>query len=199
MEVFSYILTVTTPQPGVEVYLAIRNIAGTGRAQYVRTTDSGSVEVWIVPKSKRSKAELITQLQELPFINQVSVVPLSKPVTNHEVLEVRELFNNLDWDMSNVKDEEMSLFLNAKLDGKSTYMIGLEHPKGPTSERVRIIRAEDHPHFLPEWLIIDEEENEILDRELTIDDLETYSVVIQQLVEEPDPPPPPPNNGDKNQ
>jgi len=193
MEIFSYIMTVATSKTGVEVFLAIRNIAGTGRAEYGRSGDFGNVEMWIVPKSKKSKEELITQLRAVPFIQQVSVVTLSKPVTNNELLEVRELFNSLGWDTSDVKDEKLSLFLNAKLQGKYTYMIDFEHEKGRTTEKVRIIRADEHPHFSPEWLINDEHEEEILDRELTIDDLEIRSVVVEQIVEAP--PPPPPSTG----
>lgn len=195
MEIFSYIMTVATSRTGVEVFLAIKNIAGTGRAQYGRSGNFGNVEMWIVPKSKKSKEELVTQLQAVPFIQQVYVVKLSKPVTDNELLEVRELFNGLGWDTSDVKDEELSLFLNAKLQGKYTHMIDVQHGKSRTSEKVRIIRAEEHPHFSPEWIINEEVEEEILDRELTIDDLETQIVTIEKVVEAP--PPPPAAGGDK--
>jgi hypothetical protein len=197
MEIFSFIMTVATSNAGVEVFLAIRNIAGTGRAEYGRSGDFGNVEMWIVPKSNKSKEELLTQLQGVPFIQQVSVVTLSKPVTKNELLEVRELFNSLGWDTSDVKDEGLSLFLNAKLQGKYTYIIDFEPGKGRTTEKVRIIRAEEHPHFSPEWLTNNNFEEEILDRELTIDDLEICSVVVESVVEvEPPPPPPPPPTAD---
>ena len=192
MEIFSYIITVATSKTGVEVFLAIRNIAGTGRTEYGRGGDFGNVEMWIVPKSKKRKEELVTQLQAVPFIQRVTVVTLSKPITNNELFEVRESFNGLCWDTSDVKDEEWSLFLNSRLQGKYTYMIDFEHGKGRTSEKVRIIRPEEHPHFSPEWLINDEQEEEILDRELTIDDLEIRSVLVEQIVKAPPPPPPPP-------
>jgi hypothetical protein len=197
MEIFSYIMTVDTSQTGVEVFLAIKNIVGTGHAQYGKSGDFGNVEMWIVPKSKKSKEELVRQLQAVPFIQQVSVVTLSKPVTNNELLEVRELFNSLGWDTSDVKDEELSLFLNVKLQGKYTYMINLEHGKGRATEKVRIIRAEEHPHFSPEWLTSSDHEEEILDRELTIDDLEIRSVVVENVVEVEPPPPPPPTAGEQ--
>ena len=199
MEIFSYIMTVATSQTGVEVFLAIKNIAGTGYAQYGRSGEFGSVELWIVPKSKKSREELLTQLQAVPFIQQVSVVKLSKPVTITELLEVRGLFNSFGWDTSDVRDEELSLFLNAKLQGKYTYMIDFEHEKGHAAEKIRIIRAEEHPHFSPEWLANDDYVEEILDKELTIDDLEIRSVEVELGVEEeapPPPPPPPPTGGD---
>jgi hypothetical protein len=199
MEIFSYIMTVATSHIGVEVFLAIKNIAGTGHAQYGRSGDFGNVEMWVVPKSKKSMEELVAQLQTVPFIQQVSVVTLSKPFTKTELQDVRKLFNSLGWDTSDVKDEELSLFLNAKLQGKYTYMLNFEHGKGRTTEKVRIIRAEEHPHFSPEWLDNSDYEEEILDKELTIDDLEIRSVVIESVVEmePPPPPPPPPTAGDQ--
>jgi hypothetical protein len=197
MQIFSYIMTVATSQTGVEVFLAIKNIAGTGHAQYGRSGEFGSVELWIVPKSKKSREELLTQLQDVSFIQQVSVVALSKPVTHKELLEVRDLFTDLGWDTSGVKDEELSLFLNAKLQGKYTYMIDCGHGNGRAAEKIRIIRAEEHPHFSPEWLAYNDDDEEILDRELTIDDLDIRSVVIETEEEEEEPPPPPPGGNEQ--
>jgi hypothetical protein len=203
MEIFSYIMTVATLKTGVEVLLAIRNIAGTGRVQYGRSGEFGNIEMWIIPKSKKSKEELVTQLISVPFIQQVSVVKLSNPITKNELLEVHELFSSLGWDTSDIQDEELSLFLNAKLQGKYTYIIDFEHGKGRTTEKVSIIRAEEHPHFSPEWLANTDYEEEILERELTIDDLEIRSFVVETVVEEvatpppPPPPPPPPTAGDQ--
>jgi hypothetical protein len=54
MQIFSYIISVATSQTGAEVFLAIKNIAGTGRAQYGRSGEYGGVQLWIVPKSKKS-------------------------------------------------------------------------------------------------------------------------------------------------
>ena len=196
MEIFSYIMTIATSKIDVEVFLAIRNIAGSGRSEYSRSSEFGDEELWIVPKSKKSREELVTQLRAVPFIRQVSVVTLSKPITDTKLSEVRELFNGLGWGTSDIRDEELLLFLNAKLQGKNTYMIDFEHGKGRTAEKVRIIRAEKHPHFSPEWLINDHVE-EVLDKELTIDDLETRLVVVQSIVKGMPPPPPPPNGGDQ--
>jgi hypothetical protein len=190
MEIFSYIMTIATSQNGVNEFLAIRNIAGTGHVQYVRSGDFGNIELWIVPKSKKNKEELVTQLQAVPFIQQVSVVALNNPVASIKLLEVRKLFNSLGWDTSDVTDEELSLFLNAKLQGKTTWVIDFEHGQDRTTGKVRIIRAEEHAHFSPKWLVNDEVEEESLDRELTIDDLEIQSVMEEDIVEVPLPPPP---------
>ena len=106
------------------------------------------------------------------------------------------MFNSLGWDTSDVKHEELTLFLNAKLQGKYTYMLDFEHGKHRTKDKVRIIRAEEHPHFSPDWLTNNNFEEDILDRELTIDDLEIRSVVIENIVEVESPPPPPPPTAD---
>ena len=192
MEIFSYIMAIATSKAGVEVFLAIKNIAGTGRAHFGRTDEFGGVELWIVPKSKKGREELTTQLKALSFIQQVSVVALSKPVTKTELFEVRELLARLGWDASHVSDEELSLFLNAKLQGKYTYLIDFDHEKDRASNKIRIIQVEEHPHFSPDWLTNDNREEEISARELTIDDLEIRSVVIKSVVEESEPEPPPP-------
>jgi hypothetical protein len=187
-------MTVATSQTGVEVFLEIRNIAGTGHVQFGRSGDFGGVDLWIVPKSKKNREELLIQLKAVPFIRQVSIVTLSKSITNTELFEVRALFNNLGWDTNDVRDEELFLFLNAKRQGKFTYMIDVDHGKGHTAEKIRIIRAEEHPHFSPEWLDHDDYTEEILDKKLTVNDLEIRSVVVESVLkEEPPPPPPPPS------
>jgi hypothetical protein len=193
MEIFSYIMSVTTSQAGVEVFLAVKNIAGTGSIQFSKSSEFNRADLWIIPKSKKSREELVAQIKAVPFIRQVSVVTLSKPITNTELFEVRELFNALGLDASDVKDEELSLFLNARLQGKYTYLIDFGHKKGRAPEKIRIIRAEEHPHFSPEWLTNKGHEEEILERELTIDDVEIRSVIIESIeAEEPITPPPPP-------
>jgi hypothetical protein len=155
------------------------------------------VELWIVPKSKKSREQLVTKLKAVPFIREISVVTLSRPITNTELFEARELFNALGLDASDVKDDELCLFLNARLQGKYTYLIDFEHKKGRASDKIRIVRAEEHPHFSPEWLTNKDYEEEILDRELTIDDLEIGSVVIESTEAEKPTPPPPPTKSDQ--
>jgi hypothetical protein len=90
----------------------------------------------------------------------------------------------------------LSLFLDARLQGKYTYLIDFGHTQGRAPGKIHIIRAEEHPHFSPEWLTNKDPEEEILERELTIDDLEIRSVVLESIKAEestlPQPPPPPP-------
>jgi hypothetical protein len=75
-------------------------------------------------------------------------------------------------------------------------MIDFEHLKGWTTQKVRIIRAEEHRHFSPDWLVNSDHEEEILDKELIADDLEMRSVVVEEIVEV-EPPPPRPTAGDQ--
>jgi hypothetical protein len=189
MKIYSYIMTVSSSTAGADLFLTIRNITGSGRPEYGRSGDFGNIEMWIVPRSEKSKEELVTALEAVSFIRQVSVVPLSVPVTAEEVSEVRELFNALGWDSSDVKDEELSLFLNARLQGQYSWLLYFDDAKGRTTGKVRIIRAEEHPLFSPEWLVNNEIAGDISGKELTLDDVEIRSVVVEQNVEEPPPPP----------
>lgn len=193
MELFSYIMTVATSTTDVELHLAIKNIAGTGRIHYGKSDGYRHVNLWIIPKSTKRKVELLAQLQALAPIEQVSLVSLSKPATPAELLEVRELFTNLGLNSSTVKDEDLALFLHTRLAGQYSYHIYIEQRQDSSSELFRIIKAEDHPQFSPKWLAGDPIGEEILDRALTLDDMEVSIVRIEESTEEP--PPPAPNAG----
>lgn len=187
MELFSYIMTVTYSPTDSELYLAIKNLAGTGRGHYGQSDGFRSIELWIIPKSRKRKEELLEQLQALAPIEQVSLVSLSKPASAAELLQVRELFNNMGLNSRSVKDEDLSLFLQTRLEGKYSYLIYTEQGQDRTREIFRIIKAEEHPHFSPEWLVDDAIEEEVLNSELSIEDLEIRAAKFQVLEEEPPP------------
>ena len=136
-------------------------------------------------------------MRDSETINNTIDVGVTSNFIQIETMCFQLLFNSLGWDTSDVKDEELTLFLNAKLQGKYTYLLDFEHGKRRTKDKVRIIRAEEHPHFSPEWLTDNEFEQDILDRELTVDDLEIRSVVVENVVEVELPPPPPPTADDQ--
>jgi hypothetical protein len=198
MTTVSYLMSVTTSQNDVEVTLAILNIAGMGQAFYGERDSTGGTDLWIIPQSKKSSQEVTTQLQAVPAIHSVSVVPVSKPVKETELTEVRELFVGIGWDASSVTDEELSLFINAKLQGQYTYYIDHDKKKkGKEPVKIRIRPSEEHPHFSPDWLKKnDYTEDDVQNRVLTIDDIEirTVTIVHQIAVEPPPPPPRPPHN-----
>ncbi|GEM_PF-2920011 len=188
MEKFNYIITITTAQNGAEFFLAVRNTIGKGRPQYGGSYEHGSVELWIVGGVKKSQKELITKLQAVPFVHKVSVVLLSSPVTNKELLDVREILKNIDLNTDTVSDELLSLFIEAKLQGKHTYGFEIEHGQKGMPKKVRIIPAQEYPDFSPEWLTYNDNDYEILDRDLTMDDIEIRKEEIVEEVKLPLPP-----------
>lgn len=194
MTTASYLMSITTSQKNVEVILAILNIAGMGQAFYGENDGTVGTDLWIIPKSKKSTQEVTTQLQAVPAIRSVSVVQLSKPVKETELVEVRELFAGIGWDASSVTDEELSLFINAKLQGQYTYYIDHDQKKkGKEPAKIRIRPAQEHPYFSPDMLK-ESDYTKDDDRELTIDDIEIRTVTMVDQIAEPPPPPHPPHN-----
>ncbi len=187
-------MSITTSLKNVEVILAILNIAGKGQAFYGENDGTVGTDLWIIPKSKKSRQEVTRQLQAVPAIRSVSVVQLSKPVKETELVEVRELFAGIGWDASSVTDEELSLFINAKLQGQYTYHIDHDQKKkGKEPAKIRIRPAQEHPYFSPDMLK-ESDYTKDDDTELTIDDIEirTVTIVDQIAIEPPSPPSPPP-------
>lgn len=195
----SYLILATISQKDVEDVegvLAILNIAGRGQAFLGSSSGNVSTNLWIIPKDRRNKQDVTTMLQAIPSIRSVSVVTLSNPAREQELVKVRHLFTRLGLDASDVTDDALSLFINAKLKGLYTYYIHYDNiGKEPVKIQVRPIK--EHPHFSPDWLKARNRlEDEMSDKEFTIDDIEIRSVVLEKMdeIEEIEPPPPPPTN-----
>jgi hypothetical protein len=188
----SYLMLITASKMDAEVTLAILNTAGRGQAFHGFSNGAVNTGLWIIPKAKGNKQEVITQLQAIAAIKSVSIVTLSKPVDENKLAEVRDLFAQLGWDTSNVTNDALSLFINAKLQGQYKYYIDYEHrEKGQVKIQIKLL--EEHPHFSPDWLkATGDKQDGAQDKELTIDDIEIRSVVIE-AIEEDEPPPPPEN------
>ena len=107
--------------------LAVLNIAGSGQAFHGFSNGVVSTDLSIIPKGKRNKQEVLIQLQAIPAIRSVSVVALSNPVNEKELKEVRELFAGIGWDACSVTNENLSLFINAKLQRQYTYYVDYDH------------------------------------------------------------------------
>lgn len=187
------IFTTTNPQKNAEVMLAILNIAGSGQAFHGSSNEVVSTNLWIVPYGKRDKQELTSMLQKVTSIRSLSVVALSSPIREEELVEVRHLFAQVGLDASNVTDDSLLLFINAKLQGQYTYYIHYDNiGKWPVKIQVKPIK--EHPHFSPDWLTArGNAEDEMPDKEFTIDDIEVRSVVIETIEKIEPPPPSPPN------
>jgi hypothetical protein len=190
----SYLISISGSQKGVEAILTVAKIAGRGQAFHSFSNGDVSTDLWIIPKGKRNRQEVLKQLQAIPAIHSVSVVALSNPIKEKELKEVRELFAGVGLDASSVTNEDLSLFINAKLQGQYTYYIDYDL-RGKTPVKIQIKPIQEHPHFSPDWVkATDYTETEIPDRELTIDDIKISSVVIENIEMEEEPPPPPPPN-----
>jgi hypothetical protein len=191
---WSYLIAITTASNHVEVMVAVWNIAGKGKMICVVSNGSLSTDLWIIPKGRRNREEVLAQLQATPAIHSVSVVALSNPVRNEELWGVRELFGQIGWNTSDVTDEMLSLFLNVKLRGEYSYYIDYD-PRERAPRKILIKRIEDHPGFSPDWLKATQfTEKEAPDKEYTIDDFKISSVTLKPIKHRTPAPPPPQNN-----
>src|ERR1700712_4610274 len=125
MTAVSYLISLTTSQHDVETTVAMLNIVGPGQMIF----GSGDRTLRIVPRSRKNMEDVITQLTAIPSIQDVAVVGLSNPVKDSELPGVRTLIADFGLGASGVSDEELSLFLNAKLKGEYTYYLKREWGK----------------------------------------------------------------------
>jgi hypothetical protein len=195
MTSISYLLSITTSSQETEVILAILNTAGRGHALFGTSNEVVSKTLWFIPKGRKNKEEVTIQLKAIPAIQQVSVVALSQPLGSTELAEIRELFNDFNLDAKDVSDDELSLFIDSKIQGKYSYYIDFDHKNTRWEKaKIHIKRLEDHPQFSPDWV---KRENSItesdMERDLSMDDIEVHTISFESSGEEEiEPPPPPP-------
>ena len=204
MKPIGYIISVSTSVSNTQVIPVVLKIAGRGQMIFGSTMEDISNHLFVIRDSEKSAQEITTELQAVPGFSKVAVVALSKPVNETEIAEVRKLFAGLDWDTSNVTDDELTLFIDDKLPGQYRYYIDLNHNRNGSGKIVmRIKRLEDHPQFTPDWLISNGGKKEELQSEKqSFDDIETHEIVFEMIEKEeidppPPPPPPPPANLDQ--
>jgi hypothetical protein len=194
MTSISYLLSITSSSQAPDVLLAIMNTAGRGHALFGTGNEAVSKTLWIIPKGRKNKQEVLAQLQAIPAIQHVSVAVLTQTPEATELEEVRAMFNDVNIDASDVSDDTLSIFLNSKIQGIASYYIDPEHKNRRWGQtKISIKRIEDHPMFSPDWL---RQQSKITDydmeRDLTLDDIEVRTMSFEELKEEPEPPPPPP-------
>jgi hypothetical protein len=190
----SYLIAVITASKQVEVLLAVLNIAGKGRAFLGMSDGTVNTDLWIIPKGRRNKEEVLAQLRATPAIDSVAVVALSNPVHNEELGEVRELFSQIGWNSSDIADEALSLFLNDKLRDEYSYYIDFD-PRERVPRKIRIKRFEDHPDYSPDSLKATPQGEETdPDKQYTIDDISVSSVTLKPIKRRRRSQPPPPDN-----
>lgn len=195
----AYIISVSTSGNNRKVIPTVLGIAGRGEPFYVSTNEARSTHLFLIPAVNKSVQYLTTELQEVPGFNNISVVGISQPVQGSEFVQVREALTTADLDASKVSDDQLSLFLAAKLQGAYTYYIDRDHrqnEKGLFNMHIR--RLEEHPKFSPGWFKdTGGKKQEIQDRQSAHDVIEVRHVLVETEFEVNEPPPPPPNNLDQ--
>jgi len=180
MTAVTYLMSLTTSQHDVETTVAIMNLMGPGTA----VCGSGDSTLHIVLKARTAKEELIKQIKALPSIRDVAVVTLSNPVKESELPEVRSLFVNFGVDPSGITDEELSLFLNAKLNRQYTYYLKFEWGKRGQPDKIHVRPTDFSVEQIKKWNAIEEE---AMDKIYTVDDVKVRSVVVQSTFATPPP------------
>lgn len=174
-----YLLAVTSAHKNILVPLGIMNISGGGQAICGFSKGTVTTDLWIIPKGRRNREEIFAHLQAISAIRSFSMVVLSNPIRKKELTEVRDLFAQISWDSSEVTNEVLSLFLNAKLRGQYSYYIDYDlREKAP--RKIRIKRIEDHPDYSPASLKATPQGEETdPDKQYTIDDIRVSSVTLK--------------------
>jgi len=179
MNTKSYILYIDQSSQGDEDFtLSLLNIAGFNFSLYGSSGDFGCVSLRLLLKARNTPEEIKDQLEALSIINKVTLVPISNPLKQTELLELRNIFLIIGWDTQEVKEEELSMYIESNLQGRNTHYIDFDHKSDRNSTvKIRIKRLQDHPDFKPEWIsetIIDLEN--LPDKEFTREDI-IYSTV----------------------
>ena len=197
-----YLISLSVRDFDREAMLAVQKITRQGQVLFGLTKEAVSTHLYVIPANKNSAPELTSQLQAVPGFSQVHVVAFSNPIKETELSEVRKIFAGVDINASSVSDDELSLFIDSKLQGQYTYYIHLDHKpnkKGLFDMHIKLLT--EHPQYSPDWIkdtVRTKKEKQ--DTEQPFDDIETHVDVVIQTVEvdePPPPPPPPPNNLDQ--
>jgi hypothetical protein len=178
---------------GVDLLVSILNTAGRGSAFYGAGNDAGSISLWFIYKPRNSPAEIKKQLEANPIVRKVTVVELSRPVTETELTELRAAWLQIGWDTSDITQAELSDYINTQLAGQHSYYIdGGSAPPRRLPVKIRIRRLQDHPGYSPDWPMQSNYDPENLpDRDFTADDFIIETVEFTSTEEVPPPPPPP--------
>ncbi|MBE7171153.1 MAG: hypothetical protein INR73_11215 [Williamsia sp.] len=159
------------------------------------TKDSITTDLVFIPAAGKDKNKLAMQLQAVPGIRHVSVVPLSNPATPAELAAVRKVFAGFDLSTRKVSNKQLSLYLRSIIERQDTYYIDQGPMQNATGLRdMHIKRLEEHPQYSPEWRkprTVQQQDNGQQGDSLVVQDVELVEIVQE---EEPPSPPDPPAN-----
>jgi len=179
METKYYILLLDQSSQGDEdFHLSMLNIAGFNIPLYGSSGDFGCTSLRLILKARNKPEEIIKQIEALSIVNNVTLVPISSPFEQSELLELRDVFLKIGWDAQDVSGDELSIFFQSNLKGQNTHYIDFDHKRHRTSPvKISIKRLQDHPNFKPEWIRETNIDFESLpDKEFTKDDFTTVEI-----------------------
>lgn len=194
MAPIGYIISVTTSDNSSQPVLTILRLADSVQMLGGSSNERAATHLFLLPVTKKSKQELIAELQLIANASNISVVSLSQPIKEEELTEVRKIFAGMSWDTSNISDRELSVFLDDKLQGQCVYYMDAEHKKGERMLSMRIKHLKDQAESSPEG---QEKSNcnrqNMNDGQKRLEEFETRKIVLEEVVENVPPPPPPPS------
>jgi len=182
----TYLLCIEQSSQGdLELTLSILNIAGRGSAFYGSSNDSGSISLWLIFKGKNNPAEIKKQLEAISPIQKVTVVTISSPMKESEITDLRAVFLKIGWDAQDISNQDLSMFIYAKLHRQETHYIDYDHKRIHHSPVKIIIKPlQDHPDFSPDWL---KQTNfrlqDLPDKVFTKDDIKVEEIVVTSSVD----------------
>ncbi|HEX8331621.1 MAG TPA: hypothetical protein VF622_03315, partial [Segetibacter sp.] len=165
-----------------DLWLEVFNVTR-GIQIYGSQNDRGSIQLHILPASKKSRQELTDQLKAVRDVRSVFIVELSDPIKEPELAEVRKLLAGIELDAGKISNDALALFIEDKLQGEYKYVIQMDRRRiFEVPAAISIIRTEDLPGITREMLKDARKEMmDLPDRPLTKDDFEmvTQEVILE--------------------
>jgi len=152
-------------------------VRATGSVHFIMSYGVGyrAFSLMVVPDNEKTAQGIDAALQQLPAGMEAWTVDITDPPEGRQLAALRELFERLEWDTSELTDEELIPFICTKLAGKYVYTIDLQPQLwdwGPELVRIRPtqdvfpdVAVTDESFFTTEWPD---------DDELTVEHEETF-------------------------
>lgn len=137
-----------------EVYYTIMNSIGRGY-HYCKGDNLCRTELWMIPKARKEKQEIITLLKAIQDVQTVSLVVIEGSAIPADLNEVRSLFADYGWDTGSVSDEELLLYLNSVFQLKNTYYIDFDLGNTGKEQRTIFIKTPLMTQVIPPVMLKD--------------------------------------------
>jgi hypothetical protein len=182
----SYLIAVNASSNEIEIMLTIYNIAGKGTAVCSQSDGTGTATLWMIPKGKKSRQEVLVQLKAVPSIVSLEVVALSNPVKDLELTNARAAMAHIALDASEVTNAELLQFINDKLNGQYNYYIDLTGVRKASHPfKVRIKPLKELPGYSRDMTSVSSNaQEEDPDKVYTIEDIKSTHVFIEDFTDD---------------